>query len=210
VRRALLAIAVATIVVGASARAAIDGNTFTSETHNVRMTLPRGWRAADQPTYPGIIVRMFHTRPRATILLAVDPLDEVLANVAAECRTRQVNEKEPAVLAPQAMQVACQQRRRLGELGFEVAAIKEAERPWFDYRADRRDLRQGLAILGESVFTLVLAADTSSVRAQYARTFDKLLRSLRQLEASERSSPPEDAGASADGGAATPVDAGSP
>ncbi len=208
-RSGFVSIAVATILVGTSARAGIEGTTFSSEPHNVRMTLTRGWRWADQPTYPGIILRMFHTRPRATVLVAVDPLDEVLEGISAECQTRKPHDNEAATIAPQPIQIVCEQRRRLDELGFKVASIKETERPWFDYTADRRYLRQGIAVIGESVFTVILAADTSAVRAQYARVFDKLLRSMRALEASsDGGGGAGDGGVPSDGGGATPVDAG--
>jgi len=206
--RALAAATLAVIVVGGAALIAdadIEGGTFSSETHNVRMTLPRGWRISDQATYPGIIVRMFRTRPRGTILLAVDPLADTTAGIEEACRTRPgaVDGAAPVALALE-VQIACQQGRRLTTLGFTVGAIKEAARPWFDYSTSRRELRQGVVVIGESVFTLVLASETAAGRAQYARTFDKALRSLRILETPEEAA----AAASGDGGVGLGLDAG--
>src|SRR5262245_46761050 len=65
------AVVIAAILVGASASpldAEIEGTTFSSKTANVRMTMPRGWRWSDQATYPGILLRMNRTRPRAAML----------------------------------------------------------------------------------------------------------------------------------------------
>ena len=204
--RALAAAIVAVVVVGGAAMIAsadIEGGTFSSEGHNVRMTLPRGWRISDQATYPGIILRMYRTRPRATMMIAVDSLADATAGIEEACRTRQAaTEGAPAVTLALEVQIACQQGRRLGTLGFTVGTIKEAARPWFDYATDRRELRQGVVVLDDTVFTVVLAADTAATRAQYARTFDKALRSLRQLET------PEEAAAAAAGDAGIVLDAG--
>jgi hypothetical protein len=173
------------LVVAIAARdsdADVDGGTFTSSVHNVRATLPRGWRISDQATFPGVILRMFRTRPRATILVAVDQLVDARARVDASCKTGAIE-----------VQIACHQTLRLAALGFETGAIKEAARPWFDYGDDKRQLRQGVAVIGGRVFTVVLAADTTASRAQYARTFDKILRSLRRHEAEGATTMPGDA-----------------
>jgi hypothetical protein len=157
----------------------IEGTTFSSKTAHVRMTLPRGWRWSDQATYPGLILRMNRTRPRATMMLAVDPLP---TEIDPSCRDRPpAAEGAPSLPFPIEVQVACQQGLRLTELGFTVGVVKEGARPWFDYAYKERQLRQGVFVAGEDVFTLVLAAETAASRAQYARTFDKALRSLRTL-----------------------------
>jgi hypothetical protein len=188
-RRSAIAL-VSTLVIGAPASATIEGNTFTSEAHNVRLTLPRGWRWSDQPTYPGIIARMFRTRPRATMMLAVDPRGDVERGITDECRTRTpATASDPPVPAPLALQVTCQQASRLADLGFSILTIKEADRPYIDYAIGDRELRQGVVIAGESVFTLVLAADTAGARAQYARTFDTALRSIRVVDAATPAPP---------------------
>jgi hypothetical protein len=177
---------VTAIVVGGALAAAsapldadIEGTTFTSKSAHVRMTLPRGWRWSDQATYPGLILRMNRTRPRATMLLAVDPLP---TEIDPSCRDRPpAAEGAPALEAPRSVQIACQQGKRLVELGFTVGAFNDAARPWFDYAYGDRQLRQGVFVSDDSVFTLVLAGETAASRAQYARTFDKALRSLRAI-----------------------------
>ena len=208
-RRIAAAATIAILVGGAAliAGATIEGGTFSSETHNVRMTLPRGWRISDQGTYPGIIVRMFRTRPRGTILVAVDPLADATQGIEETCRTRPgTGEGAAPVTLALEVQIACQQSRRLSKLGFTVGAIKEAARPWFDYSTDKRELRQGVVVLEDTVFTVVLAADTIASRAQYARTFDKALRSLRQLETAAEAA----AAAAAGDGGVIMLDAGLP
>lgn len=180
------------------ARAEIDGATFTSDETGVRMTLPRGWRISEQPSYPGVVLRMFKTRPRITILLAVDARP---TSIDETCTTRPALTPEgaPGVL-PIEQQIACQQARRLSALGFAVGPIKDAARPWFDYAADGRELRQGVVVHGAQVVTLVMAADTAAARAQYARTFDKALRSIRITSAAERDEDGTVAPSEGDGG----------
>ncbi len=186
---AALAVAIA-LVATRTGDAEIEGTTFTSTTDNVRVTLPKGWRASDQPSYPGVILRINRTRPRGTILLAVDPWP---APIDPECKNRPTTTEgaTPQVYPPE-MQVACVQQKRLAALGFDVTPIKEATRPWFDYQSTGHALRQGIAVLGHAIFTLVLATDTAGSRAQHARTFDSMLRSIRLLE---------EPSASGDGGA---------
>ncbi len=205
-RRAItvaIAVAIAGVVVATGALvdhagADIEGNTFTSKEHNVRMTLPRGWRISDQATYPGVVLRMFRTRPRGTILLAVDPLPTSIDPSCLE-RPPTVEGEAAVAAASREVQIACQQRLVLANLGFRVDAIKEAARPWFDYASDKRQLRQGVIVIDDEVFTVVLASDTAAARAQYARTFDKALRSLRALTIEEA-----EAAAAAEGEPTTP------
>ncbi|MCA9674866.1 MAG: hypothetical protein H6709_23025 [Kofleriaceae bacterium] len=177
-RRRLLGAALAVVVVVGIAMAsrhraiaAIEGGTFTSTDQNVRVTLPRGWRVSDQAAYPRVILRMFRTRPRAAMMLAVDPLPAASA-LPEDC----VAEATPPT------QLACLQKHRLAALGFEVGAVQGGTRPWFDFADGHRQSRQGLVILGDQVFTLVLSADSAAARAQYARSFDRALRSVRRNE----------------------------
>ncbi len=150
------------------ARAEIDGGIFSSAEHDVRVSLPRGWRISDQPAFPGVILTMHRTRPRATMLLAVDPLP-----------ARDALSDSCAAASTYAAAIACEHMAVLAARGFAVDAVQAAARPWFDYTGTRRLSRQGIAVIGERVYTLVLAADTASARAQYARIFDRTLRSIR-------------------------------
>jgi hypothetical protein len=176
---ALLAIVVAFVVGNRlrSAGAEIEGGTFSSKADNVRATVPRGWRVSDQPSYPGVILRMFRTKPHGTLLLAVDPIP----TIEVACQGRPSVDGAPPADLPLATQIACHQAKALEASGFTVGPIKEAARPWFDYESSDRMLRQGVVVLGETVATLVLASDTNAGRAQYNRTFDKVLRSIRDL-----------------------------
>lgn len=193
-RRAAFAIAIVPVailfgVVG-SVGADIEGGTFTSTEHNVRATVPRGWRVTDQPTYPGVILRMYRTRPRATILVSIDSIP----TIDAACLTTSPGDE--AIDASLAVQVACHQATDLEARGF---TVKESDRraAAFNFADAKRQLRLGVVILGDQVATVVLAADTEAGRAQYKSTLDKILRSLRQLDAEETASmggAPTDAG----------------
>jgi len=171
------------------ADADIEGTVFSSKDDNVRVTLPRGWRVADQPSYPGIILRMNRTRPRGSMLLASGSVSTT--QIAPGCKTRAVADSGSSDVAaqqrplPLEMQIACTQRTTLDGLGFEVGPIKEAQRPWFDYGSKDKTLRQGVVLIGDRVFTLVLSTETAASRAQYARTFDSMLLSIRALEAED-------------------------
>jgi hypothetical protein len=126
---------------------------------------------------------MYRTRPRGTLLLAVDDLPTI--EVACQARAQTEDGTNTSIDLPLAVQVACHQAKDLEARGFTVGPIKEATRPWFDYEDKERMLRQGVAVLGDKVATVVLASDTTAGRAQYNRTFDKTLRSLRALTAEE-------------------------
>jgi hypothetical protein len=214
-RAALVLVVVAAALLPAGpAPAQIEGGAFVSERHNLRVTLPRGWRIADQPAYPGVLVRMYRTRPPATLLVAVDRLAEVVARIEPECRSRPPAGGEgAAVVSPLEIQIACQQARALEALGFEIGTTREAARPFFLYKSDTRDLSQGVVVLGDRVFTVVLAGEPG-VRSQYQGVFERTLRGMRLLEPHERrEQPPEDAPAdddppapTADDGAPRPAD----
>lgn len=198
-RRIALGIAVVgvAIVVGNQLRSAgadIEGGTFSSNADNVRATVPRGWRVSDQPTYPGVILRMYRTRPRGSLILAIDDLP----TIEVGCQAKPAIEGGNPVVSTLPVQVACHQAKELETRGFTVGPIKEAARPWFDYEDQTRMLRQGVVVLGDQVATLVLAADTQAGRAQYNRTFDKVLRSVRALETASGEPVPDDGGAPAE------------
>jgi hypothetical protein len=204
--RSILVGAALLLVVGAGASstdAEIEGGVFSSKSANIRLTLPRGWRWSDQATYPGIVLRMNRTRPRATILLAVDPAPTTI-DPSCENRPPQT-EGAAAQPYPPEMQAICQQSLALVKLGFTVSPIKEAARPWFDYSTKDHELREGVFLAGGNVYTLVLAAETAAGRANYASTFDKALRGLRLL------AQPGEEEATDDGGVPAPIsDAGVP
>lgn len=205
---AATALVVATVsvplLVTRRADADIESTTFTSKSDNVRVTLPRGWRWSDQPSYPGVVLRMNRTRPRGTMILAVQAAP---TSIDPACRNRPASEGSTVTQAlPPEMQIACVEQKHLEGLGFDLQPIKEAQRPWFDYASKTRSLRQGIVVVGQRVFTLVLSTDTPASRAQHARTFDSTLRSIRALAAPGADT---DAGTPAstttsDGGVASP------
>src|SRR5512139_3683560 len=52
-------------------RAELDSQNqvFTSPADRLRMVVPRGWRATDQPSYPGLLLWMMRSQPPGQIVL---------------------------------------------------------------------------------------------------------------------------------------------
>jgi len=204
---AVVAIVVVGLQLGPGAEATLDGDVFTSRDANVRMVVPRGWRVSDLPNYPGVLLWMVRTSPPGVMLLTVDTIDRDLrCSWPPRCR---------AAGTPLADQVACGLAARLGETGFRVGEVQPGRAPWFDYEDDRRWLRQAVLVAGRSAVTLILSAQSAADRSSQARAFDRALRSLRPLTASEAAAAAvaeaaRDAGVAAagDGGAVAPADTG--
>src|ERR1051326_5679428 len=71
-RRTLLALAIALVVVVGSAvvvDADLENSVFTSKTEHLRLVVPRGWRATDQPSYPGLLLWMMRNQPEGRMVL---------------------------------------------------------------------------------------------------------------------------------------------
>jgi len=206
--------AVALVVVGAAigaallvavrADAGLEGDVFTSREANIRMVAPRDWRVSDLPSYPGVLLWMVRTKPRGLMLLTVETIDRhARCAWPASCRSAG---------RPLAEQMACALGARLATSGFQVGPVQSGRTPWFDYEDGRRWLRQAVLVSGATAVTLILSTDAATDRATHVRTFDRALRSLRPMTASEAAAAapvvPLDAGVDAPPTDATVGDAG--
>jgi hypothetical protein len=181
VARAALVAAVAVTAVLALVRdrasAGLDGEVYTSREANIRMAVPRGWRVSDLPSYPGVLLWMAHTKPPGMMLLTVDTIDRnVRCSWPATCRTAG---------RPLAEQMACGIAARLEKSGFKPGPIQSGRTPWFDYEDGKQWLRQAVLVAGTHGVTVILSAPSVTDRASHARAFDRAVRSLRALTASE-------------------------
>ena len=61
----------ATVLVDES-HAELENSVFTSRAHRLRMVVPRGWRATDQPSYPGLLLWMLRSQPPGQIVLTAE------------------------------------------------------------------------------------------------------------------------------------------
>ncbi|MBP6840542.1 MAG: hypothetical protein KA190_24800 [Kofleriaceae bacterium] len=212
-RRRLLLIAMAAplLVAGLSdpLHATLEGQTFTAASDGVRLTVPRGWRASEQATYPGVVLWLRRTRPPGVMLLSSEVLtDQAYCGWPATCRDGSPNLGQ---------QFACVLAEQLTAAGFKVGPIQSGPKAglgsvWFDYEDGRRFLRQAVIADDPRVFSLVLSATTHSDRSQHARVFEQVLRTVRRAPvpapAPTTSTPdPSLAGPDADPGVAPPSSA---
>lgn len=179
-------------------------NVFTSRIGQVRMVVPRVWRATDVPTYPGVVLWM---TPRAgeggQIALTSEPFTrELYCSWPVACRT--LRESLP-------LRYYCAIKTKLQAEGIHVGVAgtgpKENEANgfqsiWFDYEDGRHFLRHAIAMSSDRAVSLVLSAPTNDARGSLGRPFDQALRTLRILTAEESAvlttNTPADAGAPLD------------
>src|SRR5512134_1145575 len=85
---------IAAILVGAAivattmpSDATLEGQVFTSREHRVRLTAPRGWRASDQSSYPGVLLWMRRSKPPGLMMLTSELIDDAAyCSWPIECR----------------------------------------------------------------------------------------------------------------------------
>lgn len=208
---------IATFLVEDSA-AELDNQVFTSRGDRLRMVVPRGWRATDHPTYPGLLLWMMRTQPPGQIVLSSEAFTRELYcswPVACRAATDTITNKYACALR------AKLQTQRL-RVGPTQAGPKENEAAgipsvWFEYDDGKRFLRQAIAVTADRAISLVLSAPSLEARSAHVRPFDQALRTLRLLSAAEVAPPGtadalavvvDDAGDAAPPDAAPPIDSG--
>lgn len=169
--RALLAAAVVISAGAAPARADIDGDTLTSTPHGVRLELPRGWRASEVSVYPGVVVWLSRSSPRVTILVTVDPLVGPCDDPLRFCS------------ASGAIDVL---RGQLDVAGFTVTAQAQSRTPELEYQAGGRFLRHAVLVVDDQVVSVVLAADSPTLRSAQRRVFERVVQTVRPLTVAPR------------------------
>jgi hypothetical protein len=215
-RRLILPLALAgalAIVAGVlveDSAADLENLVFTSRADRLRLVVPRGWRASDLPSYPGLLLWMSRSQPQGQIELASEGFTrELYCSWPIACRTSR--EPLPA-------RYACAVRAKLGALKMRIgpteAGPKENEAAglpsvWFEYDDGRRFLRHAIAISDDRAFSLVLSAPTSDARATHSRAFEQVLRTMQLLSPEETARAAGiDAAAPPPPGDAVPSDAG--
>ena len=224
----VLALAVAvlaiSLVVAEQPRAIADleNQVYTSKPDQLRMVVPRGWRATDQPSYPGLLLWMMHGQPDAHIVLTAEAFTrKQYCSWPIACRTSHdaLPQKLACALRAQ-VEAASRQTGQPMHVGPIQAGPKENEAAgmpsvWFEYDDGKRYFRQAVALTEDRTVSLLLATSSLESRASYVRAFEQALRTLRPLTAEEAvaaagpTPPAIDAGmpvaSAGDGG---PVDAG--
>ena len=195
-RRSTALLAASTIVVGlialaihsSSVNAELDSqNTiFTSRAQKLRLVVPRGWRATDQPTYPGLLLWMLRTAPEGKMVLTAEPFTrQVYCSWPVDCRSS--NESLPNKLACAMRRKLESQRLRVGPTQAGPKENEEAGVPsvWFDVDDGHQFLRQAVALREDAVISLVLSAPSAEARNAHVRYFEQALRTLRPLTPQE-------------------------
>jgi len=187
----------------------LEQQLYTSRSDRLRFVVPRGWRATDQPSYPGLLLWMVRVDPpnqtSNMVLTAQAFTREVYCSWPVTCRTNR-----DATLAEK---LACALGQKLQARRIHVGQIqagpKENEAAglpsvWLEYDDGKQFFRHALAVSEDRVVSLVLTASSNEARAQHARAFEQALRTMRPLTAEELGSaatpaqstpaPPNDAG----------------
>jgi hypothetical protein len=166
--------------------AELENSVFTSRADRLRLVVPRGWRATDQPSYPGLLLWMARSKPPGQIeLTAEDSTRELTCSWPVTCRTSREN--LPWMYACALRIKLAAQRLRVGPIQAGPKENEAADMPsiWFEYDDGKHFLRQAIAFSSDRAVSLVLSAPTSDARAAHARAFEQALRTLRPLSAEE-------------------------
>lgn len=195
-RRLLVAIgvcvAIAIGVVSSSVNAELDSAVFTSRTHRLRIVVPRGWRATDLPTYPGLILWMVRSQPEgeAKIALTAEPFSrQVYCSWPPECRASA--ETLPGKFACALRSKLTAQRIHTGAIAAGPKENEQAGMPtvWFELDDGKSFVRQAVAVREDRLVSLVLSGGSLAARNAAVRGFEQALRTLRPLTPEELGQP---------------------
>jgi len=181
---AVLAIAAAFLVEDSAAD--LENLVFTSRRDHLRMFVPRGWRASDQPSYPGLLLWMARSQPQGQILLtAEDFTHELYCSWPVACRTS--HEALPSRYACALRSKLAGQHMRVGPIQAGPKDTEAAGLPsvWFEYDDGKHFLRHAIAFSTDRAISLVLSAPNSEARATHTRAFEQALRTMQLLTAEE-------------------------
>lgn len=182
----LVAIVLIASVLVEDSRAELENQVFTSRVDRIRMVVPRGWRATDHPTYPGLLLWMMRTQPPGQIVLSSESFTRALyCSWPAACRSANESPTNKYACALRAKLQA--QRLRVGPTQAGPKENEAAGIPsiWFEYDDGKRFLRQAIAVTNDRALSLVLSAPTLEARSSHVRPFDQALRTMRLLSAAE-------------------------
>jgi hypothetical protein len=171
----------------------LENLVFTSRTDHVRLIVPRGWRASEQPSYPngankttvlnGLLLWMARSQPQGQIVLTGEEFTHALyCSWPDACRNSNEN---------LAWRYACAIRDRLSKLHLRVDDIQAGPKDneaaglpsvWFEYQDGKHFLRQAIAFSTDRAFSLVLTAPNSEARANHTRAFEQALRTMQLID----------------------------
>jgi hypothetical protein len=176
----------ASLLLGSGANAELENQVFTAKTEHLRLVVPRGWRATDQPSYPGLLLWMMRDQPEGRIVLTSEPFTrDVYCSWPVQCQMS--HDALPTKLA-------CALGKKLEHEGLHPGPIQAGPKEnedaglpsvWFEYDDHRHFIRQAVAIDHDHVVSLVLSAPSADARSAHIRAFEQALRTLRPLTQEE-------------------------
>jgi hypothetical protein len=177
----IAAIAIAIVVGHSRVDADLDNQLFTSKPDRLSLVVPRGWRATDQASYPGVLLWMQRSQPPGEIALTAEQFTrELYCSWPLQCR---------ASHDPLPNKYACSIRAQLAKSGMKLGPIQAGPREniesglpsvWFEYDDGKHFLRQALALSTDRAISLVLSSPTIDARASHVRAYEQALRTLHQ------------------------------
>lgn len=185
----------------ASAQAG-SGGVFTSRAEQIELLVPRGWRATDLPSYPGLLLWMTpKTPPGGQMVLTSETFTrELYCSWPVQCRMA----RDTSLVEKYACAIRAKLEAQRFRLGPKQTGPKENEAAgvptvWFDFDDNKAHfLRQAIGLTPDRAISLVLAAPTNEARAAHVRHFDQALRTIRLLTAAETAAGLVDAGVADD------------
>ena len=187
----------------------LENLVFTSRADRLRLIVPRGWRASDQPSYPGLLLWMARSGPQGQMQLTSEAFTrELYCSWPVTCRTGHDNLPT---------KYACALRGRLEDQRLRVGPVQAGPKDneaaglpsiWFEYDDGKHFLRHAIAFSSDRAISLILSAPTSEGRATHTRAFEQALRTLHLLSAEETARVESAAGV--DAAPALPPDDGGP
>lgn len=200
--RRALPLLVGALLVCQRASADVDGQVFTSTTDRIRLTIPKGWRASDLPSYPGALVYLLRSQPEGRIVVGAEPLrEQLVCGWPQKCRAEPSLAKQYAC----ALVVQLDRNHNVGSINSGPKENAQAGLPsvWFEASDNRRFVRLAVAVNERRAVTLVLSTQSAADRAAHSRAFDQTLRSLQELSEAE-AAPASTAPAAGEAAAAAP------
>lgn len=189
-KRLLLAIGVlvlvGTAITTSVVEAELDNQIFTSKKDRLRLVVPRGWRATDQSSYPGMLLWMLRSQPDGKMVLTAEPFTRtVYCSWPPECRAS--SDPLPTKLACALRGKLQAQRLRVGPVQAGPKENELAGMPsvWFELDDGKKFLRQAVALGEDRVVSLTLSAGSAETRNAHVRAFEQALRTLRPLTLEE-------------------------
>jgi len=164
--------------------AELENQVFLARADRFRITVPRNWRATDQPSYPGFLLWLMRSQPEGRIVVTAERFTrELYCSWPVPCR----QSRDPLV-----SRYACALREKLGAQRMRVGPAQGGPKDnevnkfpsvWFEYDDGKHFLRQAVAFSTDNrIVSFILSATSDEDRRTHARAFEQMLRTLESID----------------------------